>query len=287
MHLARKLRTAGTLETYESALGTVFALADESGWPSDPRKWEPFLIEEYRQAYQTYAPGTMLHHLTVLLMYLDWVGNVICRDVELHITPTPLHVGWLKKQEAARILATAPRLNVHATEVLMLFCGLRLGEVHQLRTQDMTDMWMRVRGKGDKERRMPLDVDFWKEMEEYLAWRSSYRTRSDHLILTTPRGRWKTVPELVRPSYGTIQDWVVDHGSSVGLHISPHWLRRTYGRDMFFGGCPLVKVSKLMGHATLEMTIRYLGLQDADLEDTAQFRPKYREMYLPELSQLR
>jgi hypothetical protein len=46
------------------------------------------------------------------------------------------------------------------------------------------------------------------------------------------------------------------------------------------------KLKVIMGHSSVEMTIRYLGIEEMDIMSTLQYRPKYEEMYLGGHSQL-
>lgn len=69
------------------------------------------------------------------------------------------------------------------------------------------------------------------------------------------------------------------HAEALGLHCTPHTLRRTFGRELWRQGCPLETIQQLYGHSDLDTTILYLGIKDSDLDEAiARFSPKmYRK----------
>jgi site-specific recombinase XerD len=64
-----------------------------------------------------------------------------------------------------------------------------------------------------------------------------------------------------------IRDVVVVYGEELGLSVAPHDLRRTFARLAHMGGAGLDQIQLSLGHASIQTTERYLGVEQ-DLTDT-------------------
>ncbi|MCE5296256.1 MAG: site-specific integrase, partial [Euryarchaeota archaeon] len=162
-----------------------------------------------------------------------------------------------------------------AMEVLMAFTGMRREEVRELRNSDLENNLVRILGKRKKERKVPLTPEFWEAMKPYLDWKTEQRSSSDHFVLHKDANR----PKLPARPYAlsSISQAVTIHGLELGLDISPHTLRRTFGRRLWKNGCPIEMVKELLGHSSVQTTILYLGINQYDIEDAAQYIPRYRK----------
>jgi site-specific recombinase XerD len=152
-------------------------------------------------------------------------------------------------------------LNTHrdrAIMLAMLLGGLRAGEVRSLQLADV-DMGMRqvrVIGKGNKTRVVPIDRPFFTEVRAYL---DSERPRG----LSTPecfvvlRGptKGKAMTEAgLRKIFRT-------HRARTGaVRVRPHRLRHTFGTDLASAGIDVLVLRELMGHAHVETTTAYVHL---------------------------
>jgi len=150
-----------------------------------------------------------------------------------------------------------------AVVLLMLLGGLRSAEVRGLllRDVDMGRRRLRVVGKGDKERLVPVDGVFFAELGAYLR-------RERPAGLTTPecfvvlRG-----PTTGRPlSEAGLRSLFRRHRDSSGqLRVRPHRLRHTYGTELAAAEIDLLVLRELMGHASPETTARYVHLSTEHL----------------------
>ena len=59
--------------------------------------------------------------------------------------------------------------------------------------------------------------------------------------------------------------------------FTSHTLRRTYGRTLWKAGVPLETIKELMGHSSIETTIRYLGVRMDDMDDAMEKLASYQE----------
>jgi site-specific recombinase XerD len=126
--------------------------------------------------------------------------------------------------------------------------GLRLGEVEELRLEDldMTGRKLTVRqGKGRTDRIVYLTSTTIQALRDYLAVRGE--GPSDHVFLYRNRSLRK---DLVR-------DRVKAAGERVGVKVSPHRLRHTFATQLLNVGCRVTSIQKLLGHRRLNSTMTY------------------------------
>ena len=139
----------------------------------------------------------------------------------------------------------------------MVYCGLRTGEVLAL---DVTDVdiggqWLRVSGKGSKERRVPLDVDVAGVIQTYLlAERPETETPRLFVVAKGPtRGQPLTSAGLrtIFRYHRMVADVPAGH---------PHALRHTFGTVLAEAGLDLAVMQALLGRAHVDTTARYIHL---------------------------
>ena len=273
MNLKMKLRSQGTIKTYQNALKQSWEFAREQGWPSDPKKISPLEISAWLEELQEKAPNTQDDYIGTLLRFLRWEGNTLCKDVDLHIHPARTgRVDWLDSaEEVGRFISTSPEPYDRAVAIVITYTGARASEAADIRLDDMHQDYIRLRGKGRKERNVPVDKEFWEELAPYIKYRATLKTKSQRFLLHLFQGKvWEYNGQSI---YAAIDRIAV----LFGRHVSPHTLRRTFGRLLWLAGCPLPIIQRLLGHASLEQTIEYLGIGDADLSGAmATFRPSFR-----------
>jgi site-specific recombinase XerD len=170
----------------------------------------------------------------------------------------------LTVDQVAALLRRLRRYRDVAIVHLMLLCGLRSMEVLSLRLNDLVldDKRLRVRGKGNRERDLPL-ADFIADLiSDYLRVERPPEAATEHLfvILQGPRrGRPMTsagLRSLFRHRRRTSGELV---------HANPHRLRHTFGADMARAGVRLPMLQRLMGHADGKTTLQYIRLSMADV----------------------
>ena len=144
---------------------------------------------------------------------------------------------------------------------LMCWAGLRVGEVAALQVSDLIPdssgekgARLRVRGKGQKERVVPLTPDLTQQWEMWLAQRPEVE---DEALFITRR------KEGIRER--GIQDRLAHYCRQAGLEVSCHQLRHTFGRWMAEGEMPLPSLSKMLGHAQVTTTQVYIAGAGVDV----------------------
>lgn len=169
----------------------------------------------------------------------------------------------LSQSEAAELLASFRTWRDRAIAGLMLYCGLRSAEVLAL---DVTDVdiggrWLRVIGKGQRERRVPLDADLASVIQVYLlAERPESASGRLFLVAKGPNRGQPLTPAGLR----TIFRYHRDLTGIVGGH--PHALRHTFGTALAEAGVDLAVMQALLGHAHVDTTARYVHLAPAHVK---------------------
>ncbi len=170
-----------------------------------------------------------------------------------HAAAPPTHKA---KTAAARALAGAAQLRNKALLELLYGSGLRASEASDLNVADL-DLAagrLRVRGKGDKERLLPLGVQTIAALGKYLAdgrpvlvaaARKRERKSGTHRIFLSTRGG-----PLLRLAIGNIV-------KATNPKASPHMLRHSFATHMVEHGADLRTVQTLLGHVDITTTQVY------------------------------
>ena len=150
--------------------------------------------------------------------------------------------------------------------------GLRISEIAECRIDniDMNTGLMRVVGKGNKERDVPLSRMTVREIRRYIRdTRSQICPEESPYLFPKPDGAPITI--------NSIQQFMRRLAKSTGiegLRLYPHLLRHSFGTQFIVaGGNPFV-LKEIMGHASLATTLKYTHLQSEDLRrEHARFSP--------------
>ena len=181
----------------------------------------------------------------------------------------------LSKTQIAKLLDAPDETKKHgkrdrALLALMYASGLRVSEVASLRNADVNknDGFLRVRGKGNKERLIPVHRDALTALEAYQETKGKSKQTSGGFIFTAhnpqmPLGR------------GLIWRAVRDHAAHAGLPNlpSPHWLRHSFATHLLSGGADLRTIQEMLGHSRISTTQIYTHVA------TDRLREAYRKAH--------
>ena len=239
------------------------------------RGYKQHLLEKARK------PKTVNRRLASLAAYAHWLeqeGLFTGRNPVLGVKAVreaPLAPRWLERKQRALLLRAADRLVEEAMRryprlrllvvrdaailKLLLFAGLRAGEMARLRLDDLLlderrgSLVIR-QGKGGKQRTVPLNAHARKGLVAYLRM----RPEGEALFLGQRRGAVQVK---------TVQRAVTRFARAAGLKgVTPHTLRHTFAKTLIDNGVGLEKVAALLGHESLNTTRIYTtpGLQDLE-----------------------
>ena len=163
----------------------------------------------------------------------------------------------LSARESKALLASFHSWRDRAIAGLMLTSGLRSGEVLSLLIADV-DVgrgWARVVGKGDKERRVPLDPDVAGAIQTYLL---AERPVSDSDVLfVVAKGPRRGEPLSAEGLRALFRYHRARSGVAAG---HPHALRHSFGTALAEAGVDLPVIQALMGHEHVDSSAAYIHL---------------------------
>lgn len=164
------------------------------------------------------------------------------------------------------------RLRDRAIVELMYSTGARVSEIVALDLDEVTDDGLiRVRGKGSKERIVPVGSFAAKSLDAYLV-----RTRPELSKLRGDRALFLN-KQGGRLSRQSIWEIIQRAGLHSGLEVSPHTLRHTFATHLIEGGADVRVVQELLGHASVATTQIYtLITVDTLREVYSQAHPRAR-----------
>lgn len=143
---------------------------------------------------------------------------------------------------------------------LLYGCGIRVSELVGINLEDLDlrSGWLRVRGKGNKEREVPVGKRALASLERYLTVRSA-AARERALFLNSRAGRLsdRQVRRLVK-MYA-----LVATGDST---VHPHSFRHAYATHLLTDGADLRAIQELLGHVRLSTTQKYTQVSLKDLQ---------------------
>lgn len=155
---------------------------------------------------------------------------------------------------------------------LMLDVGLRLSELTGLRTGDLNLPYLKVYGKGSKERILAMSDVMVQTMRKYVRRLQSVVRHSgvDTDVLFPSRHGGEL-------SAKRVDDVLKHYGQSAGVsgvRVSAHTFRFTYTSAAIRNGMPLTSLQTCLGHTTLAMTRHYVVINDTDaFEDSRRCSP--------------
>ncbi len=143
---------------------------------------------------------------------------------------------------------------------LLYGCGLRISELVGLNLDDFdfSERWIRVRGKGKKERQVPYAGKATAALDRYLALRKPAGGHAQALFLNHRGGRLTD-----RGARGIVKFYAGMITGDSSIH--PHSLRHAYATHLLSDGADLRAIQELLGHARLSTTQKYTQVSLADL----------------------
>ena len=185
----------------------------------------------------------------------------ILASLKLPKTPVAL-VDILTEDEVARILNcldadTASGCRDTAMVVTFLDCGLRLSELANLKVADahVEDGYLKVMGKGGKERIVPIGNVAQKALQRYIYHFRPQLLRDDNVFLTLDG------QPLSSNAVKLIIARLARKSGVKRLHA--HLFRHTFATNYLINGGDVFSLQQILGHTTLEMVRRYVTLASA------------------------
>ena len=142
---------------------------------------------------------------------------------------------------------------------LLYACGLRVSECANIKIGAVFDNYIKIRGKGNKERLVPIGTKALKAIDHYLScYRSLKGQEHDYLFVS------KTYKKIDRL---TIWRRIKHYAKKAGIYkeISPHTLRHSFATHLLENGADLRLIQDMLGHEDISTTDRYTHISQGKM----------------------
>jgi integrase/recombinase XerD len=260
-----------TVAAYRRDLAQFAAVAGRA-WRHDPEPVRDFVNALRREGRK---PSTQARKVAAIRSFYGFAlrEELADRDVAT-LLDAPKAGSYLpdvlSPEQVARILDLPPYdapagIRDRAILELLYACGLRVSELTGLDTDrlDLPGLQVRVIGKGNRERRVPMGEEARERMHRYLAgprevWTAGHPTPA---VFVSQRGA-----RLARESvWRLVRRWAAAAG--IEARVTPHTFRHSFATHLLEGGADLRVVQTLLGHASISTTQLYTHLTGERLRE--------------------
>ena len=148
---------------------------------------------------------------------------------------------------------------------LLYSCGLRVSEIIEINISDIfkTESLLKVLGKGNKERFVPMSDQAKNFLNEYINYeRNPVKIKRGYEDVLFLNNRGKKLTRVM------IYNIIEETRKKVGIKkkISPHTLRHSFATHLLENGAEIVSIQKMLGHTSITTTERYLHVSKKHLK---------------------
>lgn len=281
-----------TLSNYQRDL-SAFAAYCEQVYADELNEWHDVLSAHIRQFIskrhqQGLAPSSLQRNLSSVRSFFNYLlkQNIIKNNPAKGISaprsgrhlPHVLDVDQTNR--LMEIKTDDDILAIRDKAILELFysAGLRLTELVELNLDDYKENKVRVLGKGNKQREVPVGKHAQQALAQWLVRRDELLTSelenkkdSECALFLGKRGR-RISPRTIQKR---MSDWAIKQG--IDLHVHPHMLRHSFASHILESSGDLRAVQELLGHSDISTTQIYTHLDFqhlAEVYDKAHPRSK-------------
>jgi integrase/recombinase XerC len=228
-----------------------------------------FVAQQIRNGLNKTTAGRRLASVRSFIQYLYREGYIKTNPAKLVSSPKTqkLLPRFLTVDDVFSLVEKPPGIGfVHARDrailELLYSSGLRVSEIAGLNVEDVNtrEGLVKVRGKGRKERILPIGSKAIDAIKSYLVEKILLKRRDGAMFLN--RGGTRLSDRGVRRI-------VVKYAKLVGINgrIGPHTLRHTFASHLLQSGADLRVIQELLGHSSLSTTQKYTHLDVTHLMD--------------------
>ena len=231
----------------------------------DVRTFRAFLS---RRRQQNLSKSTLARELSTLKSFFKWLNrNHIIDNTSISILSSPKQDKILPKaldvDQTLNLLDMAADfakeewqgLRDVAIFTILYGCGLRISEALSLNLGDINQNdFLKIRGKGNKERIVPLLPIVKEKIAAYLE-ACPYKQNIGDALFLGARGE-RISPRIVQRTLAKIRNY-----ANLPDSLTPHALRHSFATHLLAEGTNLRSIQELLGHASLSTTQRYTNVE--------------------------
>jgi integrase/recombinase XerC len=258
-----------TLRAYRKDLDTFFLKIKAAPEDIDMIDIRGFIAEQIKSGLSKTTAGRRLATVRSFFKFLYREGYIKANPAKLVSNPKPpkLLPRFLSIDEVFALVENPNGIGFllardRSVLELLYSSGLRVSEISGLNVDDLNikEGLVKVRGKGKKERIVPVGSKAIDSIKSYMLERMLMKSGSEALFLNR-RG--------TRLSDRGMRRIVIKYAqiSGVNRRIGPHTLRHTFATHLLQGGADLRVLQELLGHSSLSTTQKYTHLDITHLMD--------------------
>jgi integrase/recombinase XerC len=263
-----------TSRSYRSDLEQLFEFLGKTNLAEvDHQALRQFIAHLMAQKVKKTSIARKLSAIRTFFKYLNREGILTTNPARLVATPRrEKRLPAVLTADDAQRLMNAPGadnnddkhalLRDRAVLETLYSTGIRASELIGINQEDIDhhEHLIRIRGKGRKERIVPIGARALAAIKAYVA--ESVQNAEDHALFKGPSGK--------RLTPRTVQRILENYRKQLGLlqKASPHTLRHSFATHMLESGADLRAIQELLGHASLSTTQRYTHLNLDSLMET-------------------
>lgn len=284
-----KSLSANTLDAYERDVRKLAELLSAQETPINPTNVSAADVRWFLESLvdRGQAPTSQARHISGLKAFFHYLTiEQVRRDDPMELIDSP-RIGRklpdvLSVVEMENILTSVDLSETGGTRnramlELLYSSGLRVSELTSVRLSclSMEERFLRVTGKGDKERIVPVGGEAIRWIRFYLEESRNHQhvdEKFKDVLFLNHRGR-----QLSRMTvFNVIRNAAQKAG--VEKQISPHTFRHSFATHLVEAGADLRAVQEMLGHASITTTEIYTHLDRQRLrEELLSFHPRYRK----------
>jgi integrase/recombinase XerD len=276
-----------TIESYLFDVKKLIVYLKKNKINKEPLTLESDVIKEFiYHISKEIKPQTQARIISGLRRFYDYLileelieinpmKNIETPKIGVHL-PTTLTLKEIDKMISNIKLTSKTGIRNVAIIELLYSCGLRVSELVNLKISDLffKESLIKVTGKGNKERFVPISVLSQEYINNYLnEIRKNHKIKKnfDDTLFLNERGT-----NLSRNMIFIIIN-KLKKKSNINKKIGPHTLRHSFATHLIENGADLITIQKMMGHESITTTERYLHVNKKHLIDSLiKFHPRQK-----------
>ena len=285
LKLERNL-SQNTIEAYRNDLRWLLAYVNYHGLKVETVKLEDldnFSASLHDQRITPRSQARILSGVRSFFRFLLLDGFIDADPTELLVSPhvrnalpDVLSTAEVDRLEASIDLSKWEGQRNRAIIEVLFSCGLRVSELVNLKLSNLyvEEKFVRVTGKGDKERLVPISSRALDELNAWFADRNAMRIKpgeEDYVFLNRRGAHLTRTMILIMIKRQAV-------AADITKTISPHTLRHSFATALLEGGADLIAIQAMMGHEDIATTEIYTHIDTSSLrEEITKHHPRNKK----------
>lgn len=260
-----------TIEAYERDLKALIEFLHQKGITQFTEWGQAHIVDFLSHLkLENYATATLCRMLIAIKVFSRFLKRerILNQDIALYLETPKLwqQIPEILHPEEIDLLLKQPLSDTHlgardkAILEVLYASGLRVSEICTLKINDVSDTFVKVFGKGRKERIVPIGEDAIAAIDHYLQFRDQWESEKNEILFLSKNGKpldriqvWKMIKGYVKQA-------------KILKNVSPHTLRHSFATHLLDNGADLRVIQEMLGHSNISSTDRYTHVSKTHLK---------------------